>query len=70
MTNSADSIKSIRHSLCLSKAEFARALEIDKSCISNYELGKRKPAFEVIRKIIKLAKASDIVLELDDIRTD
>ena len=66
----AENIKKIRLSLCLSQAEFSRELEITSSSISCYEGGKREPSFATIRKIIALDKKNNIKINLEDIRPE
>lgn len=56
-------IKSLRHQMVLSQTEFARALKVSTTSVSQYERGVTSPSFATLRKIIKLAKENDIPVE-------
>ncbi len=66
----AERIKKLRRSMCISQAEMSRALKVSIGSISCYEMGKREPSYAVVRKIIALAKEHGITIGLDDIRPE
>jgi transcriptional regulator with XRE-family HTH domain len=66
----AEYLKKLRLSLCLSQREFARVLNIHHSAFSHYERGDRKPSFKTIRKIMTFAQEQGINIKLKDIRND
>lgn len=47
-----EAIRKVRIALCLNQKEFADLVRINKQSISYYEMGKRKPTFPIIRKIV------------------
>lgn len=66
----AENIKKIRKTLCLSQIELSKELNITPSTVSCYEAGRRKPSYPTIRKIIALAKKHNIDINLEDIRPE
>jgi transcriptional regulator with XRE-family HTH domain len=65
---SAETIRRIRLTLCLSKRDFAGLLSLAPSTISMYEFGVRQPSFDTLRKLISLCQDNDIPFRLDEIR--
>lgn len=68
--NIASKMKEIRNDLCFSKAEFARLLEVDRSCVTLWENGTRIPSYEILRRLKKAAKSKGINVDTKDIRND
>lgn len=66
----AESLKKIRKTLCVSQYQLAQELDVTVSSISCYERGVRKPSYATIRKIIELAKKYKIKIDFEDIRPD
>lgn len=66
----SDCIKNIRFNLGYSQTKLAKEIDIDKTSISLYESGKRKPGFSTLRKIINLANSNGMNITYDDIRDD
>jgi transcriptional regulator with XRE-family HTH domain len=66
----AEYIKKLRLSLCMSQREFSELCGVHISTICYYESGERKPSFPTIRKIMTLAKKHGIHVKLEDIRAD
>lgn len=64
----AECIKNIRFTLGLSQTEFAARINKDKTSISLYESGKRKPGFLTIRKILELANSEGMNIKFTDLR--
>jgi transcriptional regulator with XRE-family HTH domain len=63
-------IKSIRIRLGFNQTEFAELIEKDKTSVSLYESGKRKPGFPTLRKIVDLANKNGIQVSYSDLRDD
>lgn len=59
-------IKSFRLELCVSRAELAELIGVERSCVCCWEKGTRSPNFKNIRKILKIAKANKIKLNAND----
>ena len=60
----------IRNKLGLTQVELAHKLGITQPTISQYELQKANPSFETCRKIVKLANAKGIKINIEDVRPD
>lgn len=66
----AECIKNIRFTLGLNQTEFAASIDKDKTSISLYEAGKRKPGFPTIRKILELANSKGMDIKFTDLRDE
>lgn len=59
-----ESIKSIRIKLRLSQRELAEAIQCSQTAISSFELGTKKPSYDVLKKISEYAKENKIKISL------
>ena len=51
MANFSERLKALRSGASLSQEGLAKRLKVTRSCIGNYEQGKREPSFEDLEKI-------------------
>lgn len=51
MANFSERLKMLRTASHISQEELAKRLQVTRSCIGNYEQGKREPSFEDLEKI-------------------
>lgn len=51
MSNFSQRLRDLRASANISQEELARRLKVTRSCIGNYEQGKREPNFEDLERI-------------------
>lgn len=51
-------IRTIRKTLDLTQAEFAKRLRISSSTVSSYEIGDSQPSIEVLTKLSKIGNVS------------
>ena len=63
-----NSIKRLRQSLGLTQQSFAAKLGVTRESISNYELGRREPSANILKKIqnvfgVSDSKIGEIILE-------
>lgn len=61
-----DKIRELRENLNMTQEEFAKAINISRSALSNYERSFRQPEYDVLKKIAKFCNVTtDYILELD-----
>lgn len=68
--NTGDRIKFYRKEKKLNQTELANKSGISRNALSNYELNKRKPTIEVLKKIAKALEINVIYLVEDNVRTE
>ncbi|MCT4583761.1 MAG: helix-turn-helix domain-containing protein [Peptostreptococcaceae bacterium] len=67
----SEKMKLLRKELSLTQAELAEKLNITRSALSLYELGKRQPDFETLNKIADFFEVStDYLLDRTNIKTN
>jgi len=66
----SSNLKILRQKLNMSQSALARAIGITPAMISLYESGKRKPSYQTVAKIVKIAKAYRIDINMEYIRTE
>ena len=59
-----EAIKLIRYESRLSQQEFSEELGCSQAAISSYELGTRKPRYDVLKKLDELAKRFKVKVKL------
>jgi DNA-binding transcriptional regulator YiaG len=63
-------IKKVRERLLLTQEGFSSLLGICRPMLSEYETGRRKPRFALIKKILIIAKDNNIDVTVDDFFVD
>lgn len=61
-----DLFRKIRHELCMSQAELARALDSTPSSMCLYEKDLRKISYKTIRKVMKFVEEKGIKISYQD----
>lgn len=66
----SECIKNIRFHLGVNQTEFSSLIGKDKTSVSLYESGKRKPGFNALKKIVDLANKNGMNITFNDLRDD
>ncbi len=59
-----ESIKYIRKAVNMSQREFAQEIECSQTAISSFELGIKKPSYELLKRISEFAKKRKVKISL------
>lgn len=62
----SDLFRKIRHELCMSQAELARAINVTPSSMCLYEKGQRNISYKTIRKVMKFVEDKGIKISYQD----
>jgi len=59
-------IKKIREHMLLTQEGLSKLLKICRPMLSEYETGRRKPRFELIKKLLVIAEENNIDVKVED----
>ncbi len=63
-------VKKMRESMLLTQLQFAELLGVSRMTISSYECGSSTPRYKMIKKLIAMALANKVEINVDDFFVD
>jgi len=66
----SNKVLEIRHKLAMTQEDFASKIGISQTTISRYESQDIQPSFQTCKKIVRLANAKGIKINIEDVRPD
>lgn len=59
-------VRKIREAMLLTQLEFSKLLKVSRPIISQYETGFHRPRYEIIKKLLILARENNLDISAED----